>query len=106
MSNSFRFAVLIAAATLTMTAKADNAAWLKAKQPALSRTTAQEAPARADQPSAGSIEAWKQAKFPALQVTDAKAAVSKASVEPPKAGSIEAWKRAKYPHLLRSGKPR
>jgi len=106
MSNAFRFAALIAATTLTMTANADNAEWLKAKQPALSRSTAQEAPARADQPAAGSIEAWKQAKFPALTVTDAKAVESAPSVEQPKAGSIEAWKRAKFPHLQKTSSKR
>ena len=106
MSNSFRFAVLIAAATLTMTASADNAAWLKAKNPALNRSTSQPLPDRADGPAAGSIEAWKQAKFPALQVTDSLAAESSAAAASPPAGSIEAWKRAKYPHLQKTGKSR
>lgn len=106
MSNSFRFAALIAAATLSMTANADNSAWLKAKNPALSRSTAQEAPARADQPEAGSIEAWKQAKFPALSVTDTKAVDAAPAAAKPAAGSIEAWKSAKFPHLQKTSSKR
>ena len=106
MSNSFRFAALIAATTLSMSANADNAAWLKAKNPALTRSAAQEAPARADQPEAGSIEAWKQAKFPALSVTDAKAVDAAPASAAPKAGSNEAWKAAKFPHLQKTSSAR
>ncbi len=106
MSHSFRFAALIAAATLTMTANADNAAWLKAKQPALERSTAQEAPARADQPEAGSIDAWKQAKFPALSVTDAKAVDAAPAAAKPAVGSIDAWKAAKFSHLQKTSNKR
>lgn len=104
MSTTFRLATLLAAATFSLGANADNAAWLKARNPALNRTTAQEAPARADQPAAGSIEAWKQAKFPALAVTAAGEAP--ASADAPKAGSIEAWKRAKFPHLQKTSAAR
>ncbi|MBA4286165.1 MAG: hypothetical protein C0434_11610 [Xanthomonadaceae bacterium] len=106
MSNTLRIAALIAATTLSMGANADNAAWLKAKNPALNRSAAQEAPARADQPAAGSIEAWKQAKFPALSLTDAKAVDLAPSAVEPKAGSIEAWKRAKFPHLQKTSSRR
>lgn len=106
MSNSFRFAALIAAATLSMSANADNAAWLKAKNPALTRSAAQEAPARADQPEAGSIEAWKQAKFPALSVTDAKTVDAAPASAAPKAGSNEGWKAAKFPHLQKTSSAR
>lgn len=102
MSNAFRFAALIATTALAMTANADNAAWLKAKNPALTRSAAQEAPARADQPEAGSIEAWKQAKFPALSVTDTGMIDSAPASTAPKAGSIEAWKAAKFPHLQKT----
>lgn len=106
MSHSFRFAALIAVATLSMTANADNAAWLKAKQPALERSTAQEAPAKADQPEAGSIEAWKQAKFPALSVTDAKAVDAAPAAAKPAVGSIDAWKAAKFSHLQKTSNKR
>lgn len=106
MSHTSRYATLIAAAALSMSANADNAAWLKAKQPALSRSASAEAPARPDQPEAGSIDAWKQAKFPALSVSDAKAVDAVPASAAPKAGSNEAWMSAKFPHLRKTSTSR
>lgn len=104
MSKNILSAALIAvAATVSMAAQADNAAWLKAKQPALTTTAKSEAPAIANQPAAGSVAAWKQAKFPAVEGTRVQPSDRGLSAHP-KVGTQAGWKQAKFPHLHKTAR--
>lgn len=101
--NILSAAIVAVAATLSMAAQADNAAWLKAKQPALTTTAKGEAAAKANQPAAGSVAAWKQSKFPAVdgpRVQPSDTALS----SHPKVGTQAGWKQAKFPHLQKTAR--
>lgn len=100
--NILSVALIAAAATLSFNAQADNNAWLKAKQPALSTSAKAEAPASGNQPASGSIAAWKQAKFPA--VDGQRSAAVEIAAAHPKVGSQQGWKQAKFAHLQKTSR--
>ena len=103
MNKTLLSAALIAAATLSTSVQADNSAWLKAKQPALSTSAAAGAPAAAGQPAVGSIAAWQQAKFPAV-AGERVAPVERSASNETRVGSQAGWQQAKFPHLVKTGR--